>query len=124
MLAHNVYFSLHDRSPEAIRHLLDACRTHLATRPGVSAFRTLNPACVNKLVVSGARSRRIAVHPPMMLTATITIAESPILVQDACPMVSLARPRRASDVRCGQTPLPQRFSPSARVRAGRCRRRS
>jgi Stress responsive A/B Barrel Domain len=38
MLAHNVYFSLHDRSPEAIRQLLDACRTHLATRPGVVFF--------------------------------------------------------------------------------------
>jgi Stress responsive A/B Barrel Domain len=38
MLAHNVYFSLNDRSPEAIRHLLDACRTYLATRPGVTFF--------------------------------------------------------------------------------------
>ena len=38
MLAHNVYFSLRDRSPEAIRHLLDACRTHLANRPGVMFF--------------------------------------------------------------------------------------
>jgi len=38
VLAHNVYFSLHDRSPEAIRRLLDACRTYLANRPGVLFF--------------------------------------------------------------------------------------
>lgn len=38
MLAHNVYFSLHDRSPDAIRRLLDSCRTHLANRPGVVFF--------------------------------------------------------------------------------------
>lgn len=38
MLAHNVYYSLHDRSPEAIRYLLDACRKHLAQGRGVLFF--------------------------------------------------------------------------------------
>ena len=44
MLAHNVYFSLNNRSPEAIRHLLDACRLHLAACPGVVFFACGEPA--------------------------------------------------------------------------------
>lgn len=34
MLAHNVYFSLHDSSPEARRKLVDACHKYLADHPG------------------------------------------------------------------------------------------
>jgi hypothetical protein len=38
MLAHNVYFSLRDSSPDAIRKLLDACRKYLANQPNVAFF--------------------------------------------------------------------------------------
>jgi hypothetical protein len=38
MLAHNVYFTLKDRSDEAKRALLAACRKYLAGHPGVVFF--------------------------------------------------------------------------------------
>ena len=38
MLAHNVYFSLHDRSEAARQRLLGAMRTHLAPHPGIVFF--------------------------------------------------------------------------------------
>jgi hypothetical protein len=37
-LAHNVFFSLHDRSPAARDRLLRACRTHLAPHAGIVFF--------------------------------------------------------------------------------------
>jgi hypothetical protein len=37
-LAHDVYFTLHDASPEARGTLLDACRKYLTGHPGVVAF--------------------------------------------------------------------------------------
>jgi Stress responsive A/B Barrel Domain len=38
MLAHNVYFTLHDGSEEAIKKLLEACNTYLKDHPGVDYF--------------------------------------------------------------------------------------
>jgi hypothetical protein len=34
MLAHHVYFTLHDHSPAARQKLVDACRNHLSGHPG------------------------------------------------------------------------------------------
>jgi hypothetical protein len=38
LLVHNVYFSLKDRSPEAVEPLLAACRKHLPGHPGIVLF--------------------------------------------------------------------------------------
>ena len=38
MLAHNVYFTLKDRSATAKQALLDACKTHLTSHPGTRFF--------------------------------------------------------------------------------------
>ncbi|MFO0841587.1 MAG: Dabb family protein [Gemmataceae bacterium] len=38
LLVHNVYFSLHDRSPQAKQRLIDACRKWLPNHPGVVYF--------------------------------------------------------------------------------------
>ncbi len=38
LLVHNVYFSLHDRSPEARQRLIDACRKWLPNHPGIVFF--------------------------------------------------------------------------------------
>ena len=38
LLAHNVFFSLHDRSEAARGRLIQACRTHLAPHAGVVFF--------------------------------------------------------------------------------------
>lgn len=38
MLAHSVYFTLNDRSPEAAEALVAACREHLTGHPGEVAF--------------------------------------------------------------------------------------
>lgn len=38
LLVHNVYFSLHDNSPQARGKLLAACRTHLTGHPGTEFF--------------------------------------------------------------------------------------
>jgi Stress responsive A/B Barrel Domain len=38
LLAHNVFFSLHDRSEAARARLIAACRTHLAPHAGVVFF--------------------------------------------------------------------------------------
>jgi quinol monooxygenase YgiN len=35
MLAHSVYFSLHDNSENALRALLDGCHRYLGSHPGV-----------------------------------------------------------------------------------------
>ncbi|MFO0870327.1 MAG: Dabb family protein [Pirellulales bacterium] len=45
MLAHMVYFTLRDRSPEAIQRLLDACHKYLSGHPGTVLFAagTLTP---------------------------------------------------------------------------------
>ncbi len=37
-LAHNVFFSLHDRSATARHRLLDACHKYLAPHPGIVFF--------------------------------------------------------------------------------------
>ncbi len=38
MLAHNVYFTLHDGSPAASKTLIDACKKYLAPHAGISFF--------------------------------------------------------------------------------------
>jgi Stress responsive A/B Barrel Domain len=38
LLAHNVYFSLHDHSEASRARLLQACRTHLTAHPGILFF--------------------------------------------------------------------------------------
>jgi hypothetical protein len=38
LLAHNVFFALHENSPAACQRLLDACRKYLAPHPGVVYF--------------------------------------------------------------------------------------
>jgi hypothetical protein len=38
MLAHNVYFSLHDPSDAARQRLVQACQKHLAPHPGIVYF--------------------------------------------------------------------------------------
>lgn len=45
MLAHNVFFTLNDGSPEAIAALVTACRTYLNDHPGTAFFAagTLTP---------------------------------------------------------------------------------
>ncbi len=44
MLAHSVFFSLHDSSPAAIQKMVDACKKYLSDHPGVIFFAagTLN----------------------------------------------------------------------------------
>jgi hypothetical protein len=37
-LSHAVYFTLKDRSPEAVRRLVESCRTHLAGHTGEVYF--------------------------------------------------------------------------------------
>ncbi len=38
MLAHNVYFTLKDGSPAAVRKLVDDCQHYLRDRPGIAFF--------------------------------------------------------------------------------------
>lgn len=38
LLAHNVYFSLKDKSPEAKKKLVDACKKYLSKHPGTVFF--------------------------------------------------------------------------------------
>jgi hypothetical protein len=44
ILAHDVYFTLHDDSPEARRRLAAACRTYLSGHPGTVFFSVGIPA--------------------------------------------------------------------------------
>ena len=37
-IAHNVFFTLHDRSEAARARLIQACRTHLTNHPGIVFF--------------------------------------------------------------------------------------
>lgn len=38
MLAHNVYFTLKDNSPQARQHLVEACKKYLTVQPGIVYF--------------------------------------------------------------------------------------
>ncbi len=38
MLSHAVYFTLKDRSPDAVARLVASCRTHLIDHPGTLSF--------------------------------------------------------------------------------------
>lgn len=38
LLVHNVFFTLHDRSPAARRKLVEECRTYLPNHPGIVFF--------------------------------------------------------------------------------------
>jgi hypothetical protein len=37
-LMHNVFFTLNDRSPEAVKILLDACKKYLTVQKGIVSF--------------------------------------------------------------------------------------
>ena len=37
-LMHNVYFSLKDKSPDAVRTLVEACHKYLTVQPGITHF--------------------------------------------------------------------------------------
>jgi len=45
MLSHDVYFTLKDRSPAAVRRLVEACNKHLTAHPGTVFYAcgTLEP---------------------------------------------------------------------------------
>lgn len=38
LLAHNVFFTLIDKSPAKVQALIDACRTYLTVQPGIVYF--------------------------------------------------------------------------------------
>lgn len=38
MIAHNIYFTLHDSSAAARQSLIDACKKYLAPHPGILSF--------------------------------------------------------------------------------------
>ncbi len=38
LLAHNVYFSLRDRSPDSVRRMVEACKKYLSGHPGTVFF--------------------------------------------------------------------------------------
>ena len=40
MLAHNVFFSLRDKTPQASKQLIEACKKYLAGHPGTVFFAT------------------------------------------------------------------------------------
>lgn len=37
-LMHNVFFTLKDKSPEAVKKLVDACHKYLTVQPGIVSF--------------------------------------------------------------------------------------
>ena len=37
-LMHNVFFALKDKSPEAVKALVDACKKYLTIQPGIVSF--------------------------------------------------------------------------------------
>lgn len=61
LLAHMVYFSLKDKSPESINRMTAACKEHLADHPGTVFFAagTLNPELQREVNV---RDFDIALH--------------------------------------------------------------
>ena len=43
MIAHNIYFTLHDNSPAAVQAMLDDCRRYLAHLPGIVFYAAGTP---------------------------------------------------------------------------------
>ncbi len=43
MLAHSVFFALHDRTEPAVQKMLDACRKYLSSHPGIVYFACGTP---------------------------------------------------------------------------------
>jgi hypothetical protein len=43
MIAHNVYFTLHDNRPAAVRALIDDCHRYLAPMPGIVFYAVGTP---------------------------------------------------------------------------------
>ena len=43
MIAHNVYFTLHDNSPAAVRAMIDDCHRYLADLPGIVFYAAGTP---------------------------------------------------------------------------------
>lgn len=46
MLAHNVFFSLHDNSPAAVQAMVDDCHVYLAKLPGIVFYAAGTPSDV------------------------------------------------------------------------------
>jgi hypothetical protein len=61
MLAHNVYFALHDNSPAAKAKLISACKQHLTGHPGTVFFACGTLAEALKREVN-ARDFDVALH--------------------------------------------------------------
>jgi hypothetical protein len=49
-LAHNVYFTLKDKSPEAQKKLVDACKRYLSDHPGTAFFAAGTVSDLNRPV--------------------------------------------------------------------------
>ena len=43
MIAHNVYFTLHENSPAAVRAMIEDCHRHLAPLPGIVFYAAGTP---------------------------------------------------------------------------------
>ena len=50
MLSHAVYFTLKDRSPEAVARLVASCREHLTGHPGTRSFTVGTRAAYDRQV--------------------------------------------------------------------------
>ena len=70
MLAHSVFFSLHDNSPAAIQKLVDACKKYLPDHPGVLHFAagTLNPDLTVRSTISTSTWPSTSSSTPRPLT--------------------------------------------------------
>lgn len=61
VLAHDVYFTLHDDSPEARQRLVTACRAYLSGHPGTVFFSVGSPASEFDRAVND-RGFHVALH--------------------------------------------------------------
>jgi hypothetical protein len=48
MIAHNVYFTLHDNRPAAVQAMVDDCHAYLAHLPGIVFYAAGTPADVER----------------------------------------------------------------------------
>jgi len=60
MLAHNVFFSLHDASPASVRALVEDCHRYLADHPGVVFYAAGTLSEINRPVSD--RDYDVALH--------------------------------------------------------------
>jgi hypothetical protein len=60
MIAHNVYFTLHDNSPVAVKAMIEDCHQYLADLPGIVFYAAGTPLEANDS--SGGRGYHVALH--------------------------------------------------------------